>query len=68
MRTAFTLSVEPPLSVKFEKDDLSVRIHTSLPSRFADLPDNEKLPFYFEPDFSDYKRLVEKIKTYILFS
>lgn len=70
-RVSFTLSMNPILSVEVypvPEENKIMSIGKSAPTEQAALTNGKKLPFYVEPDFSDYKKLVNKIKTYLLFS
>src|SRR5271170_3762255 len=71
-RVAFTLSMNPMLSVVIYPVDKRMKVDRSAPDEKATLTNSSDfilyLPFYVEPDFSDYKKLVKKIKTYLLFS
>jgi hypothetical protein len=67
-RVAFTLLMSPMLSIIAYIQDKIMKISKYAPHDKAVASNSEELPFYVEPDFSDYKALVNKIKTYILFS
>jgi hypothetical protein len=68
-RVAFTLSMSPMLSVVIYFDEKIITIDKAPPGIDAILPDYSKiLPFYIEPDFSDYKKLCSKFKIYLTFS
>lgn len=70
-RLSFTLSMNPILSVEVypvSEDNKIMSIGKSAPTETAALANAQKLPFYVEPDFTDYPKLVRKIKTYLLFS
>lgn len=68
-RVTFTLSMSPMLSVEVYLRDKVMYIDKSPPRDNACINNNTKrLPFYVEPDFSNYTKLVNKIKTYLLFS
>lgn len=71
-RLVFTLSVNPPLSVAFLMDISGIEVARigvgkELPSEQAIISASLELPF-FEPDFSDIKKLINKIKILISFS
>jgi len=67
-RVAFTLSMSPLLSVELFLNNKYMSIGKSAPDELAAIVDPQRLPFYFEPDFSDYPKLCNKIKIYLLFS
>lgn len=67
-RIVFTLSMSPMLSVELHPGNKTMGIDKNAPSTMASLPVHNRLPFYVEPDFSNYPKLVNKIKIYILFS
>lgn len=67
-RVTFTLSMSPPLSVEIHPPYKTMVVGKCLPNWAAGLIISKDLPFYVEPDFSDYEKLRNKIKIYILFS
>lgn len=67
-RAVFTLSISPPLSIVIFPYVGVMDISKSLPNKEAVISNTKRLLFYIEPDFSDYKKLVNKLKIYILFS
>lgn len=67
-RIAFTLSMFPPLSIIIFPEEKKMAIAKCLPSKMSSVFLSKDLPFYIEPDFSDYHNLINKLKLYILFS
>lgn len=67
-RISFTLSMSPLLSVVIYPQGKLIHIGKRAPNETAQIVCAEELPFYVEPDFSDYPKLIAKLKTYILFS
>jgi len=67
-RVAFTLSMSPLLSVEIHPEGKFMSVDRSASDNRALLNDPEEVPFYVEPDFSDYPKLCNKIKIYLLFS
>lgn len=60
--------MNPLIKVSWDFVAKTVRVgHGTIDEMIKNNRDPEHLP-YFEPDLSDFKQLIDKLKTYILFS